>query len=250
MDGRVEADLERRARWAVRRWAAFPVGASPRPPVLVSGVVVSRGFRDGAAKDAYIAGQIDWSVDVPEQVRKELEFRGESRTCKEAAESLKITHAGTGQSEFATDRGHVSLPAWWIQGPKTLGPIWVLDPGVVCWHPADDAAGPPPAAAPQRAVWMPWPVEIDPSGRSILIPWLGSHTIVETFPRAELVETPTAVAAIPIRKDMGYRGAVTAVGIRHDVCARLSEPLGNRVFVDLLGNAVPVLQARRTPASP
>jgi hypothetical protein len=243
MDENVDVALERRARWAVRRWAAFPISSSPRPCVLVSGVVVSRGFRDGAAKDACLTGRIEWRVNVPERVRKELDSTAENRTGRGTGESLQITHAGTGHGEFATDRGRVSLPAWWIQGPKTLGPIWVLDPGVVRWRPADNAAGPPPPLAVPGALRMPWPLELDPDRRSILIPWLGSHPIVETFPRAELVETPTAVAAVPTRKDMGYRGWVTAVGIRHDIQARLRDPLGNRVFVDLLGNPVPVLSS-------
>jgi hypothetical protein len=82
------------------------------------------------------------------------------------------------------------------------------------------------------------------NGQSIVIPWLGSHTQVETFPRAKLIETPTAVSAVAVRKDMGFKGAITAIGIRHDVSARLRKPLGGRVFVDLHGNAIQVTAAQ------
>ena len=74
-----------------------------------------------------------------------------------------------------------------------------------------------------------------------MLPWLGSHPQVETFPAAKLIETPAAVSAVAVRKAMGFEGWVTAVGIRHNVKARLDKPLGRRVFVDLHGNALPVL---------
>lgn len=80
--------------------------------------------------------------------------------------------------------------------------------------------------------------------QSLVIPWLGSHAEIETFPRAKLIETPTAVSAVAVRQDMGFRGGwVTAIGITHRVPARLSKPLGNRVFVDLHGNPLQVTAA-------
>lgn len=86
-----------------------------------------------------------------------------------------------------------------------------------------------------------WPVEVGADNRSIVVPCLESHPEVETSPRGKIIETSTAVCAVGVREDMGYRGRVTAVGIKHLIPARLSEPLGNRVFVNLHGHAMPVI---------
>jgi len=85
-------------------------------------------FRTAEAKDAFDAGQIRWAVEVPDAVRAKLRRDGNSQPRQAADQALVITHAGTGEQEFMTDRGPASLSAWWIQGPQTIGPIWVLDP--------------------------------------------------------------------------------------------------------------------------
>ena len=49
----LETEYRNLARWAVGRWAAFPVDADPRPIVLSESVIGSdKGFRSGEAKDA------------------------------------------------------------------------------------------------------------------------------------------------------------------------------------------------------
>jgi hypothetical protein len=245
--GAVHEDFEAQvelARWAVRRWAAFPVDASARPLVLAGlDVVTHRGFRTSEAKEAFGACEFEWSVVVPECVRARLCQGAVRRSLADAASPLVITHAGAGRHEFITDRGPRILPAWWIQGPATVGPIWVLDPEVEDWRPEESASDPSPPR-PRLVQPLLWPIELQADGRSIVIPWLGSHAVVETFPRAELIESRTAVSAVAERKDMGFRGFVTAVGIRHDVLARLSAPLGNRVFVNLHGDAMQLNGAR------
>jgi hypothetical protein len=203
-------------------------------------VVTKRGFRTAEAKDAFDANQIEWAVEVPDAVRAKLRRDGSSRPRQAAGHALMITHAGTGEHEFVTDRGPATLAAWWIQGPQTIGPIWVLDPLIEHWHPSQDAAGAPPLAPTQGQPLL-WPVELRADGRSLVIPWLGSHPQVETVPAAKLIETPAAVSAVAVRQDMDFEGWVTAVGIRHNVKARLDKPLGHRVFVDLHGNALQVL---------
>jgi hypothetical protein len=233
----------KQARWAVRRWAAFPVNAAPRPLVLVGEEVVTRrGFRTGEAKDAFGAGHIDWAVEIPDGVRAKLQNGATSRARARARQPLRITHAGAGEQEFMTDRGLEILPAWWVQGPATVGPIWVLDPAVEHWRPPKDAAGAPPPA-PTQGQPLVGPVELYPDGQSLVIPWLGSAPQVETFSRAELIETPTAVSAVAVRKNMGFEGWVVAVGVRHDVAAHLHKPLGDCVFVDLHGDAVQIAVA-------
>lgn len=234
----------RQARWAVRRWAAFPVDAQPRPLVLAGPVVTSeRGFRSGEAKDAWFAGQYEWAVEVPEGVRARASLSADEGRHEPVAEPLLITHAGQGVHEFATDRGRVVLPAYWLRGPAIDGLLWVLAPTVKYWAPPGGAAGAPPPA-PTLAQPLMWPIELDADGQSIVVPWLGSHPEIETFPRVKLIETSAAISAVAVRKDMGFPGGwVTAVGIMHRVSARLSKPLGNRVFVDLHGSAMQVTPA-------
>src|ERR1700733_13485829 len=107
------------------------------------------------------------------------------------------------------------------------------------WEPPEGAAGAPPPAPTQGQPLL-WPIEIGPDGQSIGVPWLGSHPEVETHPWVEIIETPTAICAVGARKDMGYQGWVTAVGIKHRIPGRLNEALGNRVCVDLHGHAMQV----------
>jgi hypothetical protein len=234
----------RQARWAVQRWARFSVDAHPRPLVLAGPVVMSaRGFRSGEAKDAWFDGRYEWDVDVPDEVRARAMLSADKGRQEPAREPLKITHAGRGECEFATDRGPSVLPAYWLRGPAIDGSLWVLDPTREYWQPPDEAGGAPPPSPTQGQPLL-CPVELGEDGQSLVIPWLGSHPEIETFPRAKLIETSTAVSAVAVRKDMGFRGGwVTAIGITHRVPARLSKPLGNRVFVDLHGNALQVTAA-------
>jgi hypothetical protein len=233
----------RQARWAVRRWEAFPVGAQPRPLVFAGPVVISeRGFRTGEAKDAWFAGEYDWAVEVPDGVRARAKLSADRGRDEPVAEPLRITHAGRGEREFATDRGLAVLPAYWLRGPAVTRSLWVLDPAVDYWEPPEGAGGAAPPA-PTQVQPMLWPVETGADWQSLVIPWLGSSPQVETFPSVKLVETSTAVSAVAIRKDMGFRGWATSVGIKHCVAARLQKPLGNRVFVDLHGNPLPVMTA-------
>jgi hypothetical protein len=68
------ADPSRRARdlvavqWAIERWAQFPVDADPRPLVLTGSQPTFAGFSDGAAKVAYLQGDLVAAGDIPEVV--------------------------------------------------------------------------------------------------------------------------------------------------------------------------------------
>ena len=239
MDTNFDAHIQQ-ARWAVRRWAAFPVDAAPRPLVLAGPAITSeRGFRSWEAKDAWFDGRYEWAVEVPEGVRLRARRSADQGRQAPASEALRITHAGLGEREFLTDRGPVVLPAYWLRGPAIQRSLWVLDPAIEFWEPPEGAAGAPPPAPTQGQPLL-WPIEIGPDGQSIVVPWLGSHPEVETYPWVEIIETPTAICAVGARKDMGYQGWVTAVGIKHRIPGRLNEPLGNRVCVDLHGHAMQV----------
>jgi hypothetical protein len=244
MDARFKAQREQ-ARWAVRRWSEFPADRIPRPLVLPGPeIAITKGFRTGEAQDALREGWIEWATEVPAAVRATLQRSATEQRDGYASEPLKVTHAGAGEYEFGTDRGPLTLPAWWLHGPGLSGPIWVLDPSVDRWEPAEGAAGPAPPAPAQMHPLLA-PVELGPDGSSIAFSWLGSAPHVETYRRAEAIETGTAVSVVAVRHDEGFRGWTTAIGYPHRVTARLRAPLGGRVVVDLHGHAVAV-----TPAAP
>jgi hypothetical protein len=242
MDPRLKAQREQ-ARWAVRRWSEFPAGMTPRPIVLAGPeIVVTKGFRTGQAQDGLREGWIEWEAEVPAAVRAALLRSATEQQDGYASEPLKVTHAGAGEYQFGTDRGPRTFPAWWLHGPGLAGPIWVLDPSVERWEPAEGAAGPAPPAPTQMHPLLP-PVQLGQDGSSIAFSWIGSPPHVETYPCAEAIETGGAVSVVAVRQDEGFRGWTAAVGYPHRVTARLRAPLGERVVVDLHGNAVAVTPA-------
>lgn len=234
------------ARWAVARWSAFPVDESPRPLVLVeSRVRVERGFATGAAKLAFVEGRVETTVRLPEGVMDSLRRR-DRPTRSVGGEALTIGAATPDEADFVTDRGPQRLPAWRLSAQDALGCIWVLDPKVADWKPAADAAGTyPQVQQPGHRGGM--PVEVGQDDRSLLVYWLGGAPNLERYPRAEVVESRTAVAIVPVGEDIGPPGPRTAVGYRHRVPALLSEPLRARVLIDLNGNPQQAIRQTRPP---
>jgi hypothetical protein len=132
-----DAEMMRAARRAVAAWAAFPVGADPRPLVVLDGPVrVSRGFATGDAKLAFLQGFVEAEAGVPEEAVRPLR-RPAGGTGPRPHGPLRVVTAERSEAEFATDRGHQRLPAWRLEALDTLGPIWVLadEAYVRCWSP-------------------------------------------------------------------------------------------------------------------
>jgi hypothetical protein len=125
-----------------RGWSeSFPVDLRPRPLVLVAPLIIIRGFRSGEAKLAFLYGDIDTAVPLPDGLLELLRENGdEPRAAAERRRwkvSVLITQAHPDSAEFATDRGKRELPAWTLTGPEVDGPFWVLDPTVASqrWTP-------------------------------------------------------------------------------------------------------------------
>jgi hypothetical protein len=234
------------AKWAVERWAAFPVDENPRPLVLVeSRVRVERGFATGPAKLAFIEGRVESTVTLPEGVMESLRRRDHPARSV-GGEALTIGAAALEEAEFVTDRGPQRLPALRLSAQDALGPIWVLDPDVADWKPAADAAGSyPQVQQPGHRGGM--PVEVGQGDRSLLVHWLGGAPNLERYSRAEVIESRTAVAVVPVGEDIGPPGPRTAVGYVHRVPALLREPLGPRVLVDLNGNPQQAIRQTEPP---
>ncbi|HEY3946265.1 MAG TPA: hypothetical protein VGL78_13640 [Solirubrobacteraceae bacterium] len=74
--------------------------------------------------------------------------------------------------------------------------------------------------------------------------WLGAAPEYERYPRAEAVDSDRAVALVTGGEDTGRTGPRRAIGHVHQVPARLREPLGARVPVDVQSNASQALRSR------
>jgi hypothetical protein len=113
LDRRLAEELQW-ARWAVDRWAEFPVDRAPRPLVLVgSRSFVAGGFRSGEAKMAFIDGLFEAGLPVPGPVLASLPAqRDRAASGRPSPAPLVITAAARSETEFWTDRGRRVLPAW------------------------------------------------------------------------------------------------------------------------------------------
>ncbi len=241
LDRRATEGLEW-ARWAVRRWSAFPVRNRPRPLVLVaSRVRIEKGFKTDEAKTAFLEGRFQSSVEVPPAVLDTLAPHGQPHP-RQSGPPLLITAAELSECEYETDRGPRCLPAWRLTAQEALGPIWVLDPHVADWQPEADAGGSPPDL--QTPAQDPFArVDVAADECSVVVHWLGASPAFERYPEAEVVESAHAFAIVAVGVDIGPPGARPAVGFLHQVPAVLREPVGARVYVDLHGHAGRVVKA-------
>jgi hypothetical protein len=104
LDRRHAMELEW-ARWAVDRWAGFPVDRLPRPLVLTAPAPrVEGGFRSGEAKLAFVTGLVDSIVPVPDAVLAALRDRpGGGPVPPRGTKPLVIVRALRSQAVLAPD---------------------------------------------------------------------------------------------------------------------------------------------------
>ncbi len=242
------------ARWALQRWASFPVDRRPRPLVLTAPLTrFERGFRSGDAKLAFLHGDIEAAVPLPDGLLEVL--RGSERGPRAAAQErrwkrpLLITQASPGQAEFATDRGRREFPAWRLGGPEVDGTFWALDPKVAsgCWAPPEPAPPKPFDGLPHRSA----SAVIEGDGLTLHFTFTGAPPEYVEYPAAEAIETGQALVVLPVERpverDVGPSGSWLAIGCaRRTVIARLTRPLGERVVIDL--DASPVMVLAHHPA--
>ena len=225
----------------VERWSAFPVNADPRPIVLVWPPVENDGgFRSQAAKDAWFDGRYEWAVQVPDGVKVRARKSADREPQEPMGPPLRITEAGQAEREFLTDRGSIILPTYWLKRPSIIKALWVLDPEVEYWEPADDAVSPRPQASRHHQPLMRTSfnqIEVDPDGRSVTVPWMAGNPKIDHL---ELIETSNAISAVVHRGPRVARPGFYSYppGARAPYPGHLSEPIGHRVFVDLFGQAM------------
>ncbi|HEX6685704.1 MAG TPA: hypothetical protein VF062_23210 [Candidatus Limnocylindrales bacterium] len=99
-------------------WASFPVGADPRPLVLL-GEPVNAG--EGAATP--VDGPVDPDGKVPPEAAEAFAKLTKAAT---GTPKFKVMAAEKGSAEFATDRGPRDLPAWIFRLTGVQQPVAVL----------------------------------------------------------------------------------------------------------------------------
>lgn len=239
------------ARWALQRWASFPVDHRPRPLVLTAPLTrFERGFRSGDAKLAFHYGDIEPAVPLPDGLLDLLRGSGSERGPRAEPRQrrwkspLLITQASRGQAEFATDRGRREFPAWRLGGPEIGGALWALDPKVAsgCWAPPEPGPPKPFDGLPHRGA----SAVIDGDGLTLHFTFTGAPPGDAEYPAAEAIETDQALVVLPTAQNAGPPGWRTAIGCARTVITRLTRPLGERVVIDL--DASPVMVLPHDPA--
>ena len=238
-DGKDVPDERSAASKALERWSAFPVGASPRPVVLVGPTVIpGQGFEDGESKLAFERGDIEPAEGVPREPYELLRESSGERSASRRGRVLALRSAILGEAEFMTDRGKRALPAWILDVEGALGPVAVLTRSARhdCWEPSWEV--PLPSRGPHQFAL---PSSVSGDGMTLTFRFTSWPVNLAAYESANAFESDCAVAVVPIERWIGPRtGWVTLAAAERAVDVRLARPLGGRVLVDLDGRAVPV----------
>jgi hypothetical protein len=236
--------IVRAAKEAIAAWRRFPVDASPRPVIMAGGddLVAPPTNRHGVS--VFDSGGWTFHVALPSGPGS---FDGyhlisASAAARIATAGLKpstgrvrivIIRVRLGHTEFFTDRGGLSLPAWLFYARNARRPDAVL-------------AVPPYTTPKVTRPKLPKDTEVDTEeegatsrddGRWLSISFTGGPA--GTGPCDDnysvgYLAGRTAVA-FAIREIPGHGSATTVcdlVGYRRQVVVRLDRPLGQRVLID------------------
>ena len=215
-------------------WSTFPVGADPRPLVLLGEPVgAAQGFTDDNAKTAFAEGRVDADGKVPPEAADTF-----AKLTKAGAgePKLKVISTAQGKATFATDRGPRELPAWIFQLSGVEGKVAVL-------------AAKPDFQSPATI----YSATVSPDGLTLTVKMPGAPVPCQGEPRItylpEWLESPAAVA-VGLKKQTGKAMPGDVAACRHqpnstaEYPVKLSKPLGNRVLVAANGNPLPVVGAQ------
>jgi hypothetical protein len=236
-------------------WADFPVGASPRPLVLVVPEVrdPARGFRTGQDKQAYGSGAIVWPVHFPdgpvaaggyavisaEQAARRLAPAGKPGGTP-APRPLRVTAVRLGTASFGTDRGARTLPAWLFSFAGVADPAAVL---------AVDRSARYGPTGQTGILTAGGGAQVSGDGLALRVTYFGGRPgsgVCSGDETAAAVETSTAVAIVftPVpNPPQPTPVACPAIGIRRTAGVRLRAPLGARVVITPDGDPYQVAHA-------
>ncbi|MGN6679142.1 MAG: hypothetical protein ACTHKL_15370 [Streptosporangiaceae bacterium] len=234
------------AEWALRRWELFPVSEQPRALVM-SGPMTrfERGFQSAEAKLAFLYGDIESAVPLPDGLLAVLRANGPEPWPGQKGWSrpLLITEANAVSAEFGTDRGRREFPAWRLGGPEVDGAFWVLDPAIAAtrWQPPEPAPPKPFDGEPHRG----GSAVLEGDDRTLHFSFTGGEPAFFEYPSAQVIETDQAVVVLPVERYVGPPGPgwLAMRGFGRTVKIGLSRPLGERVIVDFDASPVPVATA-------
>jgi hypothetical protein len=230
------------AKWAVERWADFPVDQDPRPLVFTGPITIPvEGFRTVEAKAAFLRGDVEVQGPVPNSVLAILRRRGSSgQHSGFTSGPLVITDATRSETSFSTDRGPCILPAWLFKGRELLGVLWILDPDVAAnrWKPSELSGPPAPTGGRAHLAVL---SRIEPDDYTLHFEFIGGPPEWVDYPKSEVIESDHAVAVIPVGLDHGPPGPHRFVGYRREVVVQLRSQLGNRVLINLDASPIAVL---------
>ncbi|HEY5990799.1 MAG TPA: hypothetical protein VIV12_31045 [Streptosporangiaceae bacterium] len=235
---------------ALRAWSAFPVGASPRPLVLVGPLVSDpRGaFPDGSTKLAYVEGAVIAPRSFPSRpttaagyglitARQAFGmFESVAGKGPPAPVRLHISAVRLGVGEFRTDRGLRRLPAWRFWFREIRNPAAVLAVGPASIFSPARFPGVRPAVADYA--------RLGPGGRTLSVYFVGEGAGQGPCTAGyslTVAESSTAVAVAVHEHAHDSTAICPLVGYPRHVTTSLSVPLGARVVVDAYSRtAVPV----------
>jgi hypothetical protein len=242
---------------ALAAWSRFPVSASTRPLVLIDGDDVNApilGFPNDNTKLAYEDGAIvapskyptapssaaGFTLDSPQNAFMTL--KSIATTGPPATTPLVVTAVTLGLSDFQTDRGQRTLPAWLFsfQGVQNPAQVLAVSPSRIFTPPrsivpdAVTESAPPVGSATLAANHRTLTVEVagEPEGRG---PCEATYSLSVGTSR-----TAVAVLVNAVTHDKADIGCLVQASVIH-LTATIARPLGNRVVVDAVSlAAVPV----------
>lgn len=211
---------------SLARWVSFPIGADPRPLVVLGEEVQAPKFVEVEDDTAFYLGRVDANGKVPPEAAQAFAKMSKPDAGKP---TIKVLSARKDTAKFDTDRGPRELPAWIFELAGAYGPVVVLDikPGYLAEHSKTRAS-------------------VSADGRTLTVnmakagePCPGQQA---TIYQPRRLESPTAVA-VGLHVSGGPEGGCPrrAIYLSEDYTIRLSGPLGNRVLVDPKGNPITVL---------
>lgn len=181
MNVRDDRDIEATLVAARDLWADFPVHADPRPLVLTGGIFRVPGFTSDEAKKAFTQGAIEVADRVPDPAVRSLRRALPPR--RPGGPALLLSDATSIESSFDTDRGPARLAAWQFDVSDTLGPMVVLDAGIVdrAWT---------PAGLPEDLHFMSRGDAVQSDPVTFTYRFMGSPSVYTDYPDVVILEPP------------------------------------------------------------
>ena len=240
--GGIPAATLTQLRAALATWTTFPVGAAPRPLVLVSASAYGSSITfDNQTKDAFESGAFNEPGSFPNAPQESDGYA--ITTAADALATLRadatpvsgphptptpltITRIKLDRAAFQTDRGILSLPAWifTFRGVQGSAPVLAVAPS---------ARFPTPSAAlhaPTQSAYL------APDGKTLTVNLTGAAAGTGPCTAEYTIDQLASDTAVAVSVQEHRHGTgsefCASVGYFRTASVTLSEPLGARVLVN------------------